>query len=131
MKRTMVVMCVAVLGFVGSVFADAPKVSAADARMQAEIRKAWQQGFEQGYQRANAYRDNQEAQKRARFIAARKKLMAERIKAKPEVKKNPEAKCPEAKRPAAKGPEAKRPEGRRGDRPMKGRRGPRKFRRGE
>lgn len=82
--KSMIVTCVAALSLAGTAFAEAPKVKApaVDAKMQAELRKAWQQGFEQGYQRANAYRDNQQAQKRAKFMAERQKKMAERQKAK-------------------------------------------------
>lgn len=130
--KHMMVVVMAAVALVGTAFADGPKEAPkakADkkpavcpiAQQQAEIRKAWQQGFEQGYQRAMSYRDNQQTQQRQRMMKQRKE-MVEKFRA--------ARKGPQAEGAAPKGPKAER-----GDRPRRpemkgdrrGRKGQRKY----
>ena len=72
--KHMAVMTVAAFALAGAAFAEGPKESP-EARMQMEIRKAWQQGFEQGYQRAMTYSDKQQEQHRQQMMKARAQMM--------------------------------------------------------
>ena len=109
--KHMAVMTVAAFALAGAAFAEGPKESP-EARMQMEIRKAWQQGFEQGYQRAMTYSDKQQEQHRQQMMKARAQMM----------QRAGERKGPKADRGERKGPKGPRGEGRRG------RKGPRKNR---
>lgn len=121
--KKMSMMVAVALGLMGSVFADGPKADV-EARHQAELRKAWQQGFEQGYQRANALRDNQQLQQRKQAMERRRKMIEKFVKARGPKAAPAEGKCPKAgcgDRPnAPKADRADRPRGSkamRGDRP--------------
>lgn len=106
MIKQVVVAALAAVALVGTAFAEGPKDNPM-AHQQAELRKAWQQGFEQGYQRAMTYRDNQQAQQRQR----RMKQCQEQLKSRDE-KKGPKAEGNRRKGPRGEG--------------RKGRKGPRK-----
>ena len=124
--KHMAVMTVAAFVLAGAAFAEGPKESP-EARMQMEIRKAWQQGFEQGYQRAMTYCDKQQEQHRQQMMKARAQMMQRAgehngPKASapcpgacscPMADRGADA-CPMADRGERKGPMADRGEGRRG-----------------
>lgn len=116
MKQVFMAVAV-VFGLLGAVYADAPKIDV-EAKHQAELRKAWQQGFEQGYQRANALRDNQQMQHRKQMMEQRRKMIEKFAKVRAQKAATAEAQCPKAAcadRP--RGPKADRPRGPKADRP--------------